>query len=91
MTVLALMALAAVADAVTLLALPRGAEANPFVALLLTISPVVAIAAKAGLTIAIALVWERLRGRLRLAVYGFATAAWSFGAITNLATVWRMS
>lgn len=86
---LALMALAAIADAVTMLALPPRGEANPLVAALLAISPVVAIAAKGGLTVALAVVWERIRGRLRLAVYGFATAAWSFGAITNVATVWR--
>jgi hypothetical protein len=83
------MAIAAIADAVTMLALPPGGEANPIAAALLAISPVVAIAAKGGLVVALAMTWEHLRGRARNAVYGFATVAWSFGAITNVATVWR--
>jgi hypothetical protein len=86
--VLTLMALAAVADVVTMLVLPTGGELNPLAAFLIAVSPLAAIAAKLGLTLAL------IHAKHRLAdyadgVYGFAAAAWSFGAITNLATVWR--
>lgn len=82
-----LMVLAGLADGLSFLLLPRGGEANPLVLMMMALSPIVALAAKAGLIVGLVAARDYLRS-YRDPVYGFATAAWTFGAITNVLS-WR--
>lgn len=73
--------LAGAADALTFLALPPGAEANPIAAA----SPALALAAKALLALAVAL-WP---WRYALTVRTAGVLVWSAGAASNIAVLWR--
>lgn len=72
--------LAAIADALSYLLLPSGAEANP----LWVTQPTWAVAAKAaGLVLVLALPLGRFRGH----VYALGALLWAFGALSNLRVI----
>lgn len=76
----ALLVLAALADTLTMLMLPAGAERNPLAAG----SPLVAVVAKALLVALLLLV---PLGRYARRVWLFGALAWAFGAVANVIVV----
>jgi hypothetical protein len=80
--VIALLIGAAILDAATMLALPKGAELNPFAASL----PLLAVGAKLIAAGAIAYLYLH-RVRYFAGVATFGTLAWSVGAASNLRVI----
>lgn len=84
MRVLALLALAGLADAVTRLLLPPGAELNPVAASM----PLLALVLKALLVVVLLAIALRGVPHFRT-VAAFGAGAWLTGALYNLAVIWR--